>query len=273
MPKVSVLVPLYNTNENHLKEMIESVLSQTFTDFEFLLLNDSPENTTLRSIVESYNDNRIVYSENPKNLGISASRNKLIEIARGEYLAIFDHDDICLPKRLELQVAYMDNHPEVGVCSGWTQEIPKNCIRKWPEDNEAIKTELMNYCCVQHSAAMIRKSTLVEHGIRYEQIYSPAEDHMLWIRLMAVTMFHNIQQPLIKYRRHQDNTTNRQREKMRDKHILVRCIALREYPYLSKENKNKYWVYLFKVIPFIQVRNKFGRRAYLLFGIFPLLSI
>ena len=101
MPKVSVLTPLYNTNPSFLKEMIESILNQTFKDFEFLLLNDSPENKELKKIVESYNDRRIIYLENEKNLGISKSRNKLLELAKGEYIAIFDHDDISLPERLE----------------------------------------------------------------------------------------------------------------------------------------------------------------------------
>ena len=105
MPKVSVLVPIYNTNETHLREMIESVLNQSFSDFEFLLLNDSPNNKKLKEIIESYHDNRIIYEENPQNMGISASRNRLLDLAKGEYLAIFDHDDVCLPDRFELQVA------------------------------------------------------------------------------------------------------------------------------------------------------------------------
>lgn len=272
MPKVSVLVPLYNTDENHLKEMIESVLNQTFADFELLLLNDSPENDRIRHIVESYSDERIYYSENPENLGISSVRNKLIEMARGEYLAIFDHDDVCMPNRLELQVAYMDKHPEVGVCSGWTHEIPRGRIRKYPEENEKIKIGLMSGCCVVHPAAMLRKATLIEHNIRYEPAYSPAEDYMLWIRLMAVTMFHNIQQPLIKYRNHPDNTSHRQKERMQDKDAMIKCIALRDYPYLLIANRKKSWVYLFDLIPFIKVKSSADKKRYLLFGLLPLWS-
>ena len=115
MPKVSVLTPLYNTNPSFLKEMIESILNQTFKDFEFLLLNDSPENKELKKIVESYNDRRIIYLENEKNLGISKSRNKLLELAKGEYIAIFDHDDISLPERLEKQADFLDKNPGTGI--------------------------------------------------------------------------------------------------------------------------------------------------------------
>lgn len=270
MPKVSVLVPLYNTDENHLKEMIESVLNQTFSDFELLLLNDSPENESIRRIVKSYTDKRIVYSDNPKNLGISACRNKLIEMAKGEYLAIFDHDDVCMPKRLELQVAYMDQHPEVGVCGGMALEIPKNRIYKYPETNEKIKQALMGECSVLHPASMLRKTVLIENNIRYEAAYSPAEDYMLWIRLMAVTMFHNIQQPLIKYRKHENNTSHRQQEKQLDKGLLVQSIAYRDYPNLLPNNRKRFWIYLFDVVPILKVKRQGARTTYWLFGLLPL---
>ena len=273
MPKVSVLVPLYNTDENHLKEMIESVLNQTFSDFELLLLNDSPENNLVRQIAGSYCDSRIRYIENPQNLGISASRNRLIEMAQGQYLAVFDHDDICLPTRLELQVAYMDQHPEIGVCGGLAIEIPKNSICNYPESNEKIKQGLLGGCCILHPASMVRKSVLIEHNIRYEAAYSPAEDYMLWVRLMAVTMFHNIQEPLIKYRNHLGNTSHRQKDRMKDKDAMIKCIVLRDYPYLFIDNVKKAWIYLFGYIPLIKVKRQAEKKSYLLFGVIPIFSI
>lgn len=109
--KVSVLVPLYKTQESHLRAAIDSILNQTFGDFELLLLDDSPAGEDLAGIVHSYQDSRIRYVRNEINLGISASRNKLFDLAQGEYLAIMDHDDISLPQRLEKQVAYLDAPP------------------------------------------------------------------------------------------------------------------------------------------------------------------
>ncbi|MDO4423824.1 MAG: glycosyltransferase family A protein, partial [Pseudomonadota bacterium] len=97
-------------NHAHLRACIESILNQTYADFEFIILNDSPENTELGQIVKSYNDARIKYVCNDKNIGISASRNKLIDLARGKYLAIFDHDDISHPSRLERQVRFLDEN-------------------------------------------------------------------------------------------------------------------------------------------------------------------
>ena len=89
MPKVSVLMPVYKTNEKYLREAIESILNQTYKDFEFLILDDCP-NDTRESIVKSYNDERIKYFKNEKNLGISGARNKLIDLSSGEYLAIIN---------------------------------------------------------------------------------------------------------------------------------------------------------------------------------------
>ena len=111
-PKVSVLTPVYNTNPAYLRQMIESVLSQSFKDFEFLILNDSPENIEIENIIKSYKDERIKYFKNEKNTGISASRNRLLELAQGEYAAVSDHDDIMLPQRLEKQAEYLDNLPQ-----------------------------------------------------------------------------------------------------------------------------------------------------------------
>jgi glycosyltransferase involved in cell wall biosynthesis len=106
-PKISVLTPLYNTKPIQLRAMIESILGQTYEDFEFLILNDSPENTEIEKIVKSYNDSRIKFFVNEYNMGITKSRNKLINMATGEYLAVVDHDDISMPKRFELEAEFL----------------------------------------------------------------------------------------------------------------------------------------------------------------------
>ena len=111
MPKVSVLMPVYNTRPEHLREAVQSVLSQTFTDFELLILNDGSTVQGLEEVVRSFHDPRIVYAENERNLGISRTRNRLMDMARGEYFAVMDHDDVSLPERLEKQTAFLDAHP------------------------------------------------------------------------------------------------------------------------------------------------------------------
>lgn len=106
MPKVSALMSSYKTPEAYLRAAIERILVRTFKNFEFLILDDC-QTDDREQIVKSYADKRIKYAKNPQNMGISASRNKLIDLSRGEYLAIFDHDDISLPTRLEKEVAYL----------------------------------------------------------------------------------------------------------------------------------------------------------------------
>lgn len=273
MPKVSVLVPLYNTQLDHLKVMIESVLAQSYTDFELLILNDSPTNDALRDVVKSYTDSRIRYVENERNLGISASRNRLIDLAQGEYLAIFDHDDICEPHRLALEVAYLDEQPDVGVVSGQTIDIGNGRLSAFPENNADIKAGLMHGCVVAHPASMIRKSVLINNGIRYEPAFSPAEDYLLWIRLIGVTLFHNLKEPMIQYRNHEDNTSHRRHEKMADADLLIKGIAANAYPHLLPENTNRYWIKLFGVVPLLKVKRTSHKKTYSLFGMIPLVTI
>ena len=217
-PTVSVLTPIYNTNPQQLRECIESVLDQTFSDFEFIILNDSPDNTALDDIVASYSDGRIRYVRNDVNMGISASRNRLLDMARGKYIAIFDHDDICMPDRLEKSVAILDARPWVGVVSGWMHFFDgpdADFIRQYPENDTDIRTMLCQDCFVAHTASMIRKSVLDGHNIRYESAFSPAEDYRLWARLMPYTQFYNIPCVLVRYRNHDNRTSISQQTRMR----------------------------------------------------------
>lgn len=273
MPKVSVLTPIYNTDSEHLRSMIESILNQTFTDFEFIILNDSPDNVHLDTIVTEYKDSRIRYIKNEANMGISYSRNRLLDLSEGEYLAIFDHDDISMPNRLETQVKYLDEHSEIGVCSCNAREIPANRSMVNPQDNLEIKHELVDHCVVIHSGAMLRKSVMTENNIRWEGNYSPSEDYMLWIRLMGVTMFHNIQEELICYRNFDGNTTSRQKEKMTDKTMLIRSVAQKNYPSFFVDNCRKSWVYMFGLLPFIKIKRFSTSTKYYLFGCVLIASI
>lgn len=231
MSRVSVLTPIYRTDAVHLRECIESILNQTFTDFEFLILNDSPDATYLRDIVKSYGDKRIKYIENKNNMGISASRNKLLKMARGQYIAIFDHDDISVPTRLMQQVEFLDANPSVGVVSGFLQDFGvSNALRTVPADDTDIKITMTDKCCVWHTAAMIRKSVLTDNGIEYEEFYSPCEDYRLWARLMCVTHFHNLETVLVRYRTFENQTSARQASRMDAKSRAVQMDIINRFP-------------------------------------------
>lgn len=288
MPKVSVLTPIYNTKPEYLRECIESILNQTFTDFEFLILNDSPQNTEIEKIVKSYKDSRIRYYKNETNIGISASRNKLLELACGEYIAVSDHDDISLPTRLEKQVAFLDHNPEVGAISSSIEIFPNTRIWHLPCENMSIRMHMMRDNFFPHTACMIRKNVLDENAIRYEQAFSPCEDYRLVLRLMNHTILHNLPDILVKYRLDETCTTNKQKEKMDFTRDLCKNFAMREFPFtynqavekniipnsntLNAANKS-YYIKLFGFIPIIKVKVKPHKICCYLFNFILAISI
>jgi len=274
-PKVSVLVPVYRTEPAFLREAISSVLGQTFRDFELVLLDDCPGDPR-EGVVREFDDPRIRYERNERNLGITPSRNRLVDMARGKYLAVFDHDDVCRADRLEKQVAYLDSHPDCGVVSSWTRELPSGRVVRWPSEDEAIRLELMGGCVVAHTAAMVRASVMKEGGIRYEEEYSPAEDYRLWLRLAEATRFHSIPEPLLDYRLYPGNTAKVQAEKMRRAAVLAQEAAYAANParraaYLRLAKK----VTVVRVlgVPVLRVETLDNRTRAKLFCALPLFSV
>lgn len=278
VPRVSVLTPIYNTNPQHLRECIESILKQTFTNFEFLILNDSPNNKEIEKIVLDYAkyDKRIKYSKNEHNMGITPSRNKLLKMARGEYVAIFDHDDISVPNRLELEVDFLDKNPSVGVVSGLMQNFGTlNTVRTTPEYDVDIKIALTDNCVLWHTAAMIRKSVLTENNIEYEEYYTPSEDYRLWSRLMGVTLFHCLQTILVKYRMFKDQTSVRQKQRMNIMHHTIQTDIINRFPAYRKiwvdsdKYTTRFRLRLFGKIPLLKIKHNWV----LLFEFIPVLKI
>lgn len=275
-PKISVLMPIWNTPEKYLREAIDSILSQTFTDFEFLILNDSPDNTALDKIVTSYQDKRIIYVKNTKNLGITPSRNKLIDMAKGEYLAVMDHDDISLPTRFEKEVAYLDKNPNVGVVGCKVETFPDGTMSRVPSENDDIRLAMMKSCAIIHPASMIRKSVLIDNNIRYEKSFSPCEDYALFYRLMPRTQFHNLTECLFKYRHHKTNTSKTQSQRMKDITLSIHSMMEAEYPTLYREFLLRVphiiRVRLFGLIPFLKIVTKGYQTKIYLFEKIPLLT-
>lgn len=287
LPKISVLTPLYNTPPDALRAMIESILAQTYGVFEFLLLNDSPENQELRNVVLSYNDERIHYMENEQNMGIAKSRNKLIEMAQGKYLAVVDHDDISMPTRFELQVKFLESNPHVGVVGGNVLEVRDNIIvskTNYPENDHDIKLSLINepyVCTPSHPASMIRASVLRDNNIRYQEQWTPAEDHALWLDLIDYTCFHNLPDVVLQYVWHGENTTTRTFQRMYDILPIMIERARTKYPIYYDEWKGQIqrayqpqtrWIKLLGFIPFLKIAQRRGVKKIYLFGKIVLLK-
>lgn len=204
IPKISVIMPLYN-GEKYLKEAIDSILNQTYTDFELLLINDASKDDTER-IVRSYNDDRIVYIKNEINLGLINTLNKGLELAKGKFIARMDQDDISLPERFEKQIDILEKNPEIGVCGTWFTPLINGISGKTiqhPEHSESIKISLLAYCALGHPTIMLRKKFI--SNLRYDPDYQAAEDYEFWTRLSRIGKLYNIQESLLQYRFHETN--------------------------------------------------------------------
>ncbi len=277
--KISVLFPVYNTNEEYLRQAIESILSQTFSDFEFLIVNDNSTDLNVENVIKSYDDPRIKYFVNDNNLGISGTRNRLLSLAQGEYLAVMDHDDISLPERFKKQIEYLDSHPEVGVISCYVGHIHRNArIDKNPENHDDICMALFGRCgSLTHPAAMIRKSVLTDNNLRYEEEFSPAEDYALWCRLMTHTKFHNIPEVLFIYRKHKTNTTKLQAERLENAVAGVRAFMQVDNPELYRKfllrSTQIIKIRLFNFIPLLKIVTRRSRTKVYIFEKIPILSI
>lgn len=277
MPKISVLFPTYNTKEEYLREAIESVLNQTFSDFEFIVLDDCSPDPNVEKVVKSYTDPRLRFYRNERNLGISATRNKLIDLASGEYLAVMDHDDVSLPERFEKEAAYLDAHPDVGLVSCQAERFPCGGLMKNPENDKEIKLAMMSGCPIIHSACMIRKSVLTDNAIRYEEEFSPSEDYALYVRLMKITKVHNLPEVLFRYRSHTTNTSILQADKMRRATLAVRALMQAEMPVLYNEFMQRAThsirIRLFGFIPVLKIETRGCKTKVYLFNKLPLLNV
>ncbi len=229
-PRLTVFTPFYK-NIEYFDETIASVLSQSFGDFEYLMINDGdPKNA--RRIELKYHDPRIRIINTPSPLGLSGSRNAGLEEARCDLIAFIDSDDFCEPGRLQKQIDFLDAHPgHVLVGSGLRYVDEKSRTigsRSYPETDEEIKRNLIAVNCVAQPSVMAHRRALIDAG-GYTDEFPAAEDYALWLRLARFGKFHNLQEPLVAYRIHlQSGKHLLLRPALRDT-IRVKVHALRRY--------------------------------------------
>lgn len=200
IPKITVLMPVYNC-ELYIKEAVDSVLNQTYTDFEFLIIDDASTDKTV-SIIKSYNDSRIQLIEKPINSGYTISLNMGLELAKGKYIARMDGDDISFSERFAKQVAFLEMNPEVVLCGAFYQVIGTDKVCNHPLTHDEIKVKLITGCYIAHPTVMMRTSIFTMHSIEYNQNMEPAEDYDLWSRLVFLGKVANLGEVLLHYRLH-----------------------------------------------------------------------
>lgn len=213
MPKVSVLMPVYN-GEQFVAEAVNSILSQTFSDFELIIINDGSSDDSFK-VIKSFNDPRIVYIHNSENTGLANVRNKALGIARGEYIAWLDCDDISLPTRLEKQVRLLDQNPRLGLCGTWVETIglSSNDVWQYPSKSEMLRSRMLFDDPFATSSIMMRAACLRELETCFNLSYPPAEDYELWERISKYWEIANIPEVLTFYRIHPAQTSTLKLEK------------------------------------------------------------
>ncbi|MBI2966750.1 MAG: glycosyltransferase [Bacteroidetes bacterium] len=215
-PRITVLMPVFNAAD-YLREAIESILGQTYCDFEFLIINDGSEDRS-EEIILSYKDKRIRYFRNEKNAGIAATLNRGIELAATEYIARMDADDIAHPERLHWQVDTMDNHPELGVVGGYMQIIGnKKEIWKVPLSHREILASFPFQNPFFHPTVMIRKDVLIRNKLYYNPSCLHMEDYELWYRMRNLTRFMNLNKIILLFRYAGQNITVRKKDEKEKK--------------------------------------------------------
>ncbi len=256
-PLVSIVMPCYNC-EKYIKEAIDSVLRQTYKNWELIIIDDGSEEEC-HSLLNKYNDVRIKFIQNLSNKGIVYSIRRGIHEAKGEYVARFDADDIMMPTRIATQVSFLQRHPEysmVGSNHYWSvgNDYPIG-YTIYPEKPEEINFYRFFQNPFSHPTVMIRSRIFDE--LNYESKYEYCEDYALWMKVCKKMQTYNIQEGLVIYRTHKGNISrkhNKQQQRSllklifdelneheiyltNKEELILTAIHLREYKYLRESNK------------------------------------
>ena len=203
-PWVSVIMPVYNTSK-YLGDAIQSILQQSFTNFEFIIIDDASTDDS-ENIIHSFNDPRIRFFKNQENKGLVYTLNKGLDLAEAEWIARMDGDDLSMPDRFEKQWSYLNEHPSVEILATTVTLINEDgkATGKWNDDISAISTSeiagrLPLNNCIAHPTVFIKTSLLKKY--RYNPDQAMSEDYDLWLRMVADGVeIHKLNEPLVEHR-------------------------------------------------------------------------
>jgi len=230
-------MPAYNA-DNYIHEAIESVLTQSFTDFELLIINDGSTDQTLDTI-NSFNDERIRVI-NQKNLGVAAALNVGLQYARSDYIARFDADDVCYPNRLQVQYDFMQRHPEyqiVGSAADYMDVEGQHLFTQEPAafSNSQLQHLKYDVCPFIHSTVLYKKNVVLGYGGYNEWAYT-FEDHFLWLQILKDEKACNLPEALIKVRLNPESITIDEKWRPR-KFLNIKYNALRKHHITKRDGE------------------------------------
>lgn len=237
LPRVSVLMPAYNA-EKYIGEAIESILNQTFNDFEFIIIDDCSTDRTWE-IIQQYakKDGRILSLQNDKNLKLSATLNRGIGLAKGKYIARMDADDWSYPDRLKKQVDFMEEHLEIGISGGTMEVCDVNLVtqgyRQYDLTDAVIRRNIFKYSPFSHPLIILRADVFKEDvfGSRIEYNLGFVEDYELYFRIGNLSQFGNLKDVLLKYRVVGTGISESKARRQEQLTLYVRLKAVFEFGY------------------------------------------
>jgi len=263
-PLVSVIMPAYNVS-GYIQEAINSVIAQTFSNWELILIDDGSTDSTAKIIAENGTREQRIKSFFLQKVKQSKARNVGISKASGKYIAILDSDDIIFSERFAKQVAFMEANPEVVLCGSWYKIMGSDSIIKVPENHDVIKLELLKRNCIAHSSVMMRKAVLDTLPFVYDESKLPVEDYELYVRLASKGKLHNLQEVLLDYRQHTNQVSFQRAEEQKQRVIEIKFEILnllkikwdaQEYEVLEKIFKANSLIPFSEIPTFKQIQKK-----------------
>lgn len=212
-PLVTVFIAAYNC-ERYIQQTVDSILSQTYKNIEIIIIDDGSSDNTV-NIIKAIKDEKIRFYQNEKNKGIPFTRNLGLELAKGEYIAIIDADDVAFPNRLKKQLNYLLNNTEIDVLGTYYKTIgnrfPRTIKTKFVCDKD-IKAFLIFYNNIANPTVMMRKGFLVENSLQYDERYFVAQDYKLWSEVVKYGNISIVKEPLTRYRVGHGNITQQSKK-------------------------------------------------------------
>jgi len=254
LPQISVILPVYNA-EKYISKAIDSILAQTYQNFELIVIDDGSTDNSL-NIIKKYETDSKVKIINQENKGLIFTLNKGIALAKGLYIARMDADDISHPERFEKQLRLFKENLNLGVCSTSTENFgaESGVVIRTPK-NDFLKAELLFLPPFAHPATMIKRAVLIENNIYYREEFKHCEDFDLWSQLAPYCQFSNVTEVMLKYRVHPEQVTNSYPEVVLNAHfricqrnLLALGVTLNKRDFLAFIGKEKHCDNIKKII-------------------------
>lgn len=259
-PLVTVLLPVYNNESINL--CIDSVLKQTFTDYELLIIDNASTDNTI-NVIKGYDDARIKLVVNKENIGPTGSLNKGVSLAKGKYIARIDADDLMLPERLEKQVDFMENNPDYGIVGSWTKHIDESDnlsqTNKLCVSDKAIRAYMMIQSPFYHPAVMMRSEVLKDNELNYDLSIKVAVEYKLWNEILKYSKGSNLPEVLTYYRVSSNSLSHANAKTRVKEYLNVR-------KYICEEHREEL------VLKSLQIEEKQNKNLLDCFKIFNLLT-